>query len=130
MKKILILLFVCIAITVQSQVISYRTIAFYSSRNTSYGWTNWSTPKRSDMIMKIDWDNALVYINSNYQQLYQILYIGADYRDKDGNNICEMKFIDQDGDHGTMKFVIRQSGKSQVYIIFNNLRWCYDIIRL
>lgn len=130
MKKVLALLCACIAIAVQAQVISYRTTAFYSSENTAYGWTNWSNPERSNMLMKIDWDNALVYIDSNYRQLYQVTKVLGKYRDNDGDEICEMKVIDQDGDRGTMKFVIRRSGQSQVYIIFNNVRWCYDIVRL
>lgn len=130
MKKVLALLFACIAITIQAQVISYRTTAFYSSENTAYGWTNWSNPQRSNMLMKIDWDNALVYIDSNYKQLYQVTQVLGKYRDNDSDEICEMKVIDQDGDRGTMKFVIRRSGQSQVYIIFNNVRWCYDIVRL
>lgn len=130
MKKVLVLLFACIAIAVQAQVISYRTTAFYSSENTAYGWTNWSNPERSNMLMRIDWNNAQVYIDSNYKQFYQVTQVLRKYRDNDGDEICEMKVIDQDGDRGTMKFVIRQSGQSQVYIIFNNVRWCYDVVRL
>ena len=130
MKKILMLLFACIAITVQAQVLSYRTTAFYSSENTSYGWTTWSSPQSSNIYMQIDWDNALVYIDSNYRQLYQIVKVTGRYRDSDNSEICEMKVIDQDGDRGTMKLAIRPNGKSQIYIIFSNVRWCYDVVRL
>ena len=100
------------------------------SENTSYGWTNWSSPQSSNIYMQIDWDNALVYIDSNYRQLYQIVKVTGRYRDSDNSEICEMKVIDQDGDRGTMKLAIRPNGKSQIYIIFSNIRWCYDVVRL
>ena len=62
MKKFLVFLFVTIAVAASAQVVNLRTIKFYTSEKTSYGWTNWSNPEYSNMLVQIDFANDLVYI--------------------------------------------------------------------
>ena len=131
MKKILILFTLLLtAFVSQAQINTYRTTGFYSSENTTYGWANWSNKQPSNMIVKIDCNRDLVYIDSNYRQLYQIVQVIENGYDNDGNYIMGMRFIDQDGDRGTMKLVMRNNGQSQIYIIFGNVRWCYDVVKV
>ena len=130
MKNILVFLFVTIAVTASAQVVNLRTTKFYTSEHTSYGWTNWSNPEYSNMLVQIDFANDLVYIESPIRQLYKIVTITKQGYDNDCNYITEFRFYDQDGDMGTMRIVGRRDGRSQIYIIFGNVRWCYDVVKL
>ena len=73
MKKFLVFLFVTIAVVASAQVVNLRTIKFYTSEKTSYGWTNWSNPEYSNMLVQIDFINDLVYIESPMRQLYRVV---------------------------------------------------------
>ena len=130
MKKFLVFLVVTIAVAASAQVVNFRTIKFYTSEKTSYGWTNWSNPEYSNMLVHIDFANDLVYIESPIRQLYKIVTITKQGYDNDCNYITEFRFYDQDGDMGTMRIVGRRDGRSQIYIIFGNVRWCYDVVKL
>ena len=130
MLSILVFLFVTIAVAASAQVVNLRTIKFYTSEKTSYGWTNWSNPEYSNMLVQIDFANDLVYIESPIRQLYKIVTITKQGYDNDCNYITEFRFYDQDGDMGTMRIVGRRDGRSQIYIIFGNVRWCYDVVKL
>lgn len=113
-----------------SQVVSYRTTGFYTSQNTSYGWTNWSSREYSNLLLQIDWNQDLIYIQSPQPQLYKIVQTVSNGYDRDNDYVAEYRFVGQDYDRGTMRLVIRQNGQSQIYIIFNNIRWCYDVVKL
>ena len=130
MKKFLVFLFLTIAVAASAQVVNLRTIKFYTSEKTSYGWTNWSNPENSNMLVQIDFANDLVYIESPIRQLYKIVTITKQGDDNDCNYITEFRFYDQDGDMGTMRIVGRRDGRSQIYIIFGSVRWCYDVVKL
>ena len=123
-------LFITIAVAASAQVVNLRTIKFYTSEKTSYGWTNWSNPENSNMLVQIDFANDLVYIESPIRQLYKIVTITKQGYDNDCNYITEFRFYDQDGDMGTMRIVGRRDGRSQIYIILGNVRWCYDVVKL
>ena len=131
MKKIIALLVAIIAtMTVNAQVANYRTTKFYTRENTSRGWTKWSSPQSSNLLLQIDFDNDCVYIGSQYEQLYKITGIKDQYTTREGDKVVEFTFIDQDGDRGTISLTSREYGASQIYIRFNNVNWCYDVVKL
>lgn len=131
LKKIIALFVAIIAtMTTSAQVVNYRTTKFYTRENTARGWTKWSSPQSSNLLLVIDFDNDYVYIASQYEQLYKITNIKDQYTTKEGDKVVEFNFIDQDGDRGTMSLTSRKYGASQIYIRFNNVNWCYDVVKL
>lgn len=131
LKKIIVLFVAIIAtMTTSAQVVNYRTTKFYTRENTARGWTKWSSPQSSNLLLVIDFDNDYVYIASQYEQLYKITNIKDQYTTREGDKVVEFTFIDQDGDRGTMSLSSRKYGASQIYIRFNNVDWCYDVVKL
>ena len=131
LKKIIALFVTIIAtMTTSAQVVNYRTTKFYTRENTARGWTKWSSPQSSNLLLVIDFDNDYVYIASQYEQLYKITNIKDQYTTREGDKVVEFTFIDQDGDRGTMSLSSRKYGASQIYIRFNNVNWCYDVVKL
>lgn len=131
LKKIIALFVAIIAtMTTSAQVVNYRTTKFYTRENTARGWTKWSSSQSSNLLLVIDFDNDYVYIASQYEQLYKITNIKDQYTTKEGDKVVEFTFIDQDGDRGTMSLTSRKYGVSQIYIRFNNVNWCYDVVKL
>lgn len=51
------------------------------------------------------------------------------FYDTDGDYNMVYKFVDQDGDRGTMKLLMRANGQSEIYIMFNNVKRCYIVER-
>lgn len=131
LKKIIALFVAIIAtMTTSAQVVNYRTTKFYTRENTARGWTKWSSPQSSNLLLVIDFDNDYIYIASQYEQLYKITNIKDQYTTKEGDKVVEFTFIDQDGDRGTMSLSSRKYEASQIYIRFNNVNWCYDVVKL
>lgn len=131
MKRILLAMLLCIvSLTSFSQVIKFETTSYTYKEYTSYGWTKWAPYEHSSMLLTMDIDRDLVIIHSPRTQIYKIVDYSGTYTDRDGDSAMEFKFIDQDGDRGTMRLMQRRSGKSEVYIQFANIIWCYSVKRL
>lgn len=132
MKKFLIalILVVLTAVSASAQTIRFRTTSYTSKEYTAYGWTNWKPYQSSDMLVTMNLDTDIVTIYSPRKQIYKIISCEGEYIDNDGEPVLLYRFIDQDGDIGTMKLMQRRSGKSEIYIGFNNIIWVYSVIRL
>lgn len=131
MKKFLtVLLLSMVAFVSSAQVINFQTTSFTLKERTSRGWTDWAPFERSEMLLTIDFDKALITIYSPYIQVYRMTSYDGTTRDRDGDITARYHFIDQDGDKGIMRLVLRSSGKSEVYIEFSNVIWVYSVLRL
>lgn len=131
MKKILFTLVLLFSfITIQAQVYQYRTTEYaYQQTNSNGKWGEWSDWQDSDMLMIINYNTDIVTIYSPTTQRYQITKFIRKYTDNSGGQQVEFAFVDQDGDKGHMRLRIEKNGNSQVYIDFNNIRWCYNVKR-
>lgn len=132
LKRVIILLFLCISLPLSAQVIKFKTVAFAEKQYDYYtqSWSSWSDWSQSDMLLTIDLQNDLVTIYSPKIQAYKVYEGGENYYDGDGDLHNLFKFVDQDGDRGTMRLLQRTSGSSEIYIEFSNIKWCYRVVRL
>lgn len=134
MKRIFALLAIitCMAIgTANAQTYAYRTTAFAMKQVTSYGvWTDWTDWQSSDMLITINFDTDVIKIYSPMTQIYRITKHVSNYRDNSGGTQSEYRFIDQDGDIGTLRLRIEINGNSQIYIDFSNVMWVYNVVRI
>lgn len=131
MKKfIFAIIFSFIAIAVSAQTISFRTTSYTYKEMGYYGWTDWKPYQSSNMLITMDLTNDVVTIYSPKTQIYAIYSYNGSYVDSDGDQISKYSFVDQDGDIGQMRLVIRRNGTSELYIDFSNIIWVYSVIRL
>lgn len=132
MKRFLLIVLLCTITTIaaSAQVLRFRTTSFTSKERTSRGWTNWRPFESSDMLLTMDLNSDLVTIYSPTTQYYQIVSYNGTYTDNDGDTTASYSFYDQDGDRGTMRLVQRRNGRSEIYVDFANIMWCYSVIRL
>lgn len=110
---------------INAQVLNFRTTAFTTKQYSS--WAKW---QNSDMLITMDFNNDIVTIYSPNTQIYKIYSAEGSYYDSDGDYHMDFKFIDQDGDRGTMTLMQRTNGASEIYIRFANVQWCYRVRRL
>lgn len=130
MKKLLLtLIFMFVGLLGFAQIVDFRTTSFTQKHLTPYGWTDWSYPKSSNMLLRIDANNDLVTIDSPRRQVYKIIEYDGSYTDYDGDQTIQFTFVDQDGDIGTMRLMQRRNGRAEVYIQFTNIIWCYSVIK-
>ena len=107
---------------------NYRTISYAYQQTDSCGnWEEWSDWEDSDMLIVINFDTDVVIIYSPERQRYQVTEYIRSYTDGSGGKQVEFAFIDQDGDRGHLRLRIEKNGNSQIYIDFNNVRWCYNV---
>lgn len=130
--KLVMLLLLFVSLPATAQVIKFRTAAYAENKYNYYTqkWSGWSDWEKSNMLLTIDLQNDLVTIYSPVTQVYRIYKAEESYYDSDGDFNLPFKFIDQDGDKGTLKLLQRTSGSFEIYIEFLNVRWCYRVIRL
>lgn len=133
MKRLLLLFLMALSIGVSianAQTYFYRTTEFAYKQTNDYGhWSNWSDWEDSDMLITINFTTDVVVIYSPTTQRYKIIQYVRNYTDDKGGKQVEFKFIDQDGDRGTMRLRIERNGNSQLYIEFSNVMWVYNVRR-
>lgn len=131
MKRLLLAMLLCVvSVASFAQTISFETTSYTYKTHNGYSWSNWAPYQNSSMLLTMDLDRDLVIIYSPKTQIYKIIDYSGAYTDNDGDATIEYKFIDQDGDRGTLKLMQRRSGKSEVYIQFANIIWVYSVVRL
>lgn len=132
LKLLLVTLLLFISASSFSQVLTFRTTLFATNEYNYYSqrWSGWSNWEKSDMLLTIDLSNDIITIFSPVTQVYKIYSYEESYRDSDGDVHIKYKFVDQDGDYGTLKLLQRANGASEIYIYFNNISWCYRVLRI
>lgn len=131
MKKFLLLfIFSLITFTSSAEIISFKTTSYTYKTKGLYGWSDWYPVQSSNMLLTINTDTDIIIINSPKRQIYKIYDYENAYVDNDGDAVLIFYFIDQDRDYGQMRLIQRRSGKSEIYIDFNNIIWTYTVIRL
>lgn len=131
-KTLLLILVLFISLPISSQILKYKTVAYATNQYNYYTkkWSGWSSWEDSSMLLTMDLQNDIVTIYSPVTQVYKIYKAEESYYDADKDLNIPFKFIDQDGDRGTLKLLQRASGSSEVYIEFLNVRWCYRVIKI
>lgn len=122
-KLIIILVLILSAITSQAQIQTFKTTEF-AIKDEFSDWSHW---KKSNLTITIDYKRERVIIYSQMPQIYNLIKITSNYNDIYGGKVAEFQFIDQDDDIGIMKIRVDPSGKRQIYIVFNNMQWVYNI---
>lgn len=113
-----------------AQVYTYRTTEYaYQQTDSNGNWKEWSDWEESNMLVTINFSTDIVNIYSSKTQTYYIKEHIRSYTDSSGGKQIEFAFIDQDNDWGHMRLRIEVNGNSQIYIDFNNIRWCYNVTR-
>lgn len=133
MKKLLLILSAIFALcgSLNAETNMYKTTGFAYKYIDEYGrWTDWSKWQTSDMVVTIDLSNDVVKIFSPQPQTYAITEHVRNYTDESGGKQSEYKFIDQDGDVGTMRLRMEKNGNSQIYIQFADVIWVYNVKKI
>lgn len=131
-KIIITLLFALCCVCSYGQSVNFRSISFCTATYNDYydRWNSWSRPDPSDVLINFNFDLDIVTIYSPVVQTYYIKEFVKRYQDSDGDIHIIYKFIDQDRDIGNMKLLQKKTGESQVYIIFSDIAWCYEVKRI
>ena len=131
MKRFLLMLVMVLSFAAaDAQIQYYRTTGFAYKYVNSYGrWTNWTDWQSSDMVITINFNTDVVKIYSPQTQTYRILEHTRNFTDSSGGKQVEFKFIDQDGDRGSMRLRIERNGNSQLYVEFSNIIWVYNVVK-
>lgn len=131
MKKII--LFIILAITSISsfaQIQNYRSTHFsYKIKNDNGVWSDWSKWEDSNLKIIFDLSNDIITIKSPKVQVYRVLEYLKNFTDSAEGRQVEFSVIDQDYDIGHLRLRIEKNGRSQIYIDFENIIWCYVVVR-
>ena len=133
MKKLLLMLMLLFTISINiyaAEVYIYKTTGFAIKQVVNGRWTNWSDWQESDMYVTINFDTDVVKIFSPETQVYKITEYVRKYTDESDGQQIEFRFIDQDGDRGSMRLRIEKNGNSQIYIEFADVMWVYNVRRV
>ncbi len=132
-KKLLILTAVLVVVLIHTsmcdtQTETFRTTGFAYRYKTDTGWTKWSDRQDSNLRLTIDFNEDMVIIFSKEAQIYRINDVVSYDVDDSGGKELKMPFIDQDGDTGTMRMLIDKDGNTQLWVVFADIMWMYDVV--
>lgn len=133
MKKLLLFLTIVIAAFVASPAAKAETLNFkatnYTIKTMKNGtWSNWSSWEKCNVKISMNLDTDVVTIYSDKKQVYYVNDYDEPFKE-DGATQINYHFRDQDGDKGTMTLVMRDNGRSEIYIRFANVQWGYIVVR-
>jgi hypothetical protein len=126
MKKLIFIL----ALVLASQVSSAQIIKIkvYSVSQYVNGWSSW---KDSNILGTIDLDKERVTIYSKEPQVFDIVRMLEDYKDKDGDEVVVWLSLDQDGLRVHLRFIkFRNSNIKHLYIEYDNITTALSYIVL
>lgn len=130
MKKIvLFLLLVICSLSASAVVYEYKTTTYTTCKKQGSSWSAWEPYQDSNLKATIDLETDVVKIYSSRLQVYRIYETVRSGVDDSGDQVSEFKFIDQDGNKGNLRMMIRKSGKSEIYIDYPNVIWVYSVVR-
>lgn len=107
-----------------SQVYTYRSYA-YSEKKPGYAWSN-TVSSNLKITINLNTDVIRIYNKLNSTFLVQT---SQSYYDNDGEWTLKCNCRDEEGLRCTIRLIIRNSGTSQMYVDYNNVTWCYNIVR-
>lgn len=133
MKKLIIMsvMLLITLVSAQASGVQSMTATSFSVRyvensyNGSY-WTDWSQNMSCYLDVYIDTRTDQIIIDSQETQVYNIYAAGKTYYDRQRNECCDFKVVDQDGDYGTITL---RAGRNwaQLYVRFSNIEWMYEV---
>jgi hypothetical protein len=134
MRKLILAMFMifAISVTANSQSCIYQAKFFAMKMVNSNGyWTDWSDWERSDVRLKIDFNEVsgqpvVVDVYTEMKQKYVVIGYVKSYTDASGGKQSEYRVIDQDDDVGKLRIRLEKNGNSQLYIEFNDVMWVYS----
>ena len=94
-KKLLLLVFLFMGVSVSAQVIKFRTVAYSENRYdfNLQRWNGWSDWEKSNMLLTIDLQNDVIKVYSPTPQIYKVYESGESYYDSDGDLNILFNFI-------------------------------------
>lgn len=129
MKKILLLVVIVFtSVTVQAQSFRFQTKNLSIIETNNGHWGKWSTPKKTEIIVNLDYDkNKLIIYSANIQYYKIVEYLGAEVSETD--EIQSYLCTTMDGMPVKISFFVRKNlnNKTQLYIYHKKFAFCYDI---
>ena len=123
------MLLFCMTNTVNAQTYYYRTYQFAIKYKVDNKWTDWSDWQKSDIKMKIDFDDDMIVIYSEKIQIYSVIENNGTYTDESGGKQTKFFIIDQDDDYGYIRLRVEKNGNAQIYVDFADVMWVYNVRR-
>lgn len=131
MRKVLLALMLMFSLSSFGETIFFKTTGFAMKQKYSNGvWSNWTDWQDSDMYITMNLETDVVKVFSPETQVYRITEHVRNYTDDSGGKQAEYRFIDQDGDRGSMRLRIEKNGNNQIYIEFADVMWVYNVRRI
>lgn len=130
MKKLLCLcLFLAISMVSYGQVLKAQAYEFRFAENNGNGWSEWSKPEPSDVMITIDIDNLQVTMNTEMEQIYRIVEVYDVEVDAEGDEMYRFQCIDSEGIACRVSLGVlnTEGGRQQVYVEFSDMSWVYNV---
>lgn len=128
--RLLIALFLLSSATFYAQQFKFKTTSLtVLERGGRFNeWGKWSEPLETQLFISLDFDKEKIVVYSREIQHYRILEIlpkEITEVDEINSYLCKNQF----GEAAKISFIVRkdQKNKTQLYIYFTDIVFCYDI---
>lgn len=128
-KLLLSLIFLLTFVSISAQSYWYRANSFAMAVKYygEYYWNDWES---SVVKININYNTNKVYIYSPETQIYTMKYVTFNGSDGEFGRVIGIRVIDRERNNALMKLRIEYNGNSQLYIVYDNCAWVYNIERI
>lgn len=131
MKKILLTLCVILLLSNLSfsQIVSYRSESYsYKMKIGQTGWSEWSEPEKSSLLIRLDLDKGRYTIYSKEKKTFDMIEDQGLATDSDGDEFWTILCVDQSGIYCKVTLARLHSQKRhQFYIEYDDVMILYNI---
>lgn len=131
--KYLVVLFVLTTFSLQAQQFRFETtsLTVLEREGRLNEWGKWSKPLETNLFITLDFDKDKIVVYSREIQHYRILEVlpkQVTESDEINSYLCKNQY----GETCKVSFIVRikENYKTQVYIYFTDIIFCYDIIEV
>lgn len=131
--KYVLVLFCLTSFGIQAQSFKFKTtsLTVLEREGRKNEWGKWSEPLETQLFITLDYDKEKIVVYSREIQHYRILENPTKEvteTDEINSYICKNQF----GEACKISFMVRknENNKTQVYIYFKDIVFCYDIVEV
>lgn len=111
-----------------ADIMKYRAYRYAEQKKLSSGrWGEWSDWEDINLTITFNFDHQVIRINNKINSMFLIDDCDDTYTDDDGDEVLKIYAHDEEDLKCEIRVISRESGTMQLYVDYNNVRWCYNI---
>lgn len=130
-QVILLSAFLLLSTVAFCQVYKFKAHSASYKYEGKYGWTKWTEPEETSILIVFNIDKERVTIYSKETQEYDIIKVYDKVVDSDGDDVFRYLCVDKDGLRCNIRWIyLNAQSRWQIYVDYSDMMWVYNVRKI